>query len=814
MQCGASFGNYMPHNAYKLFATYEQMKCLVNDAKVLHMKQLEPERKSQKKKKKKKKKISLNFFFLVKIASVLLDGDASNQLNHTLFRFAVHFMPDDGTVTPQQFADLLEKRIQAFSPVGIEISSVEAGPTTRANHFVFVHIGRHGDEHALRVAHFLARMPDVNYIEPMGETMFHLSAAKSEQWNGQPSSALPVGLDGTGQRLGIADQGVDACGGTVQLINPGISDPHGTAMAVVAASTNGIASKAAVYHVAVQRSAFTGVSDKVQVMMSQDRTFVLVSGAGAAATSYNAAAREIDQLARDNGLLLPIFAAGNDPSQLTSTAYSKNALVVGAVGTRDNKFVIGATSPRQGTADRRNKPDLVAPGEGLNLGAACAVDQNSGTSLAAAAAAGAALLARQYYVDGWYPVGEVTPEAKSLGFSPSGALLKATLIHAAMPVSAARDTSNGISGAGRVPSAVQGYGRIQLDRALFVKGQSDFSGMSVSDTQELENGATFQICINVAAPKPLRATLAWMDVPADPSAGHTLVNDLDLAIYSIDTGRVWRGNGLAGFDHANTVEQVSLSRAGARQVQDHRARRQARREAEASASSPPAATARSRASTAARQGSGGQPYGACPNGCTSYLNDCTNGVCVCNSADGVGVGFDCSLAHVHQTDCGLFGECDYAVGACRCVEKKRGPGCALAFDNHAARGGVRDALDHRVRRLRGRAVRRPRHLLVLPRLHLRRHHRRRRRHALPRVEARPRHASVKSISDMQDNSHTHTHKKTVFSVLFKDALHEPRDAVLHAGAGERGARLHAAEFADVGDVRRRRAPECGIDARL
>jgi hypothetical protein len=319
-------------------------------------------------------------------------------------------------------------------------------------------------------------MPDVNYVEPLGELQFHLSNAKSEQWNGQTGSTLPTGLDGNGQRLAIADQGVDTCGGTVQIINPGVSDPHGTAMAVVAASRGGIATNAAVYVMALQRNApLTALADKVEVMVTQARTFVLVSGAGTAATGYNAEAREIDQVARDNNLVLPIFAAGNDPAQLTSTGYSKNALVVGSVGTLDNKLVIGATSPRQGTADRRNKPDLVAPGEGLNLAAACAVDQNSGTSLAAAAAAGAALIARQYYVDGWYPVGELTPEAKSLGFSPSGALLKATLVHAAVPVSAARDTSNGISGAGRVPSAVQGYGRIQLDRALFIKGRSDFA---------------------------------------------------------------------------------------------------------------------------------------------------------------------------------------------------------------------------------------------------------------------------------------------------------------------------------------------------
>jgi hypothetical protein len=200
----------------------------------------------------------------------------------------------------------------------------------------------------------------------------------------------------------------------------------------------------------------------------------------------------------------------------------------------------------------------VAPGEGLNLGAACTAT-GTGTSLAAAAAAGAALIARQYYVDGYYPTGEPTAEQKALGFSPSGALLKATLVHAAVPVSAARDPTNGVSGAGAVPSAVQGFGRIQLDRALYVKGQSPFNKMSVSFTQELDNGGSFSTCINVAGTRALRATLAWMDVEADVMAGHTLVNDLDLAIYEIATGRTWRGNNVGGFDHANTVESITIA---------------------------------------------------------------------------------------------------------------------------------------------------------------------------------------------------------------------------------------------------------------
>lgn len=43
------------------------------------------------------------------------------------------------------------------------------------------------------------------------------------------------------------------------------------------------------------------------------------------------------------------------------------------------------------------------------------------------------------------------------------------------------------------------------------------------------------------------------------SAGHTLVNDLDVAVYAQETGREWRGNAAPGFDHANNVEQVTFT---------------------------------------------------------------------------------------------------------------------------------------------------------------------------------------------------------------------------------------------------------------
>ena len=115
------------------------------------------------------------------------------------------------------------------------------------------------------------------------------------------------------------------------------------------------------------------------------------------------------------------------------------------------------------TEDGRVKPDIVAPGEitsasgpflqfnavptivggdadadetrkseTLDAYARCAVVQIAGTSMATPIVAGVAILARQYFADGFYPSGVANA---SDGFAPSSALLKATLINGAAPMS-------------------------------------------------------------------------------------------------------------------------------------------------------------------------------------------------------------------------------------------------------------------------------------------------------------------------------------------------------------------------------------------
>ncbi|GAG48266.1 unnamed protein product, partial [marine sediment metagenome] len=75
-------------------------------------------------------------------------------------------------------------------------------------------------------------------------------------------------------------------------------------------------------------------------------------------------------------------------------------------------------------------------------------------------AAGAAVLVRQYFSDGWYPTGSANPTDS---IAPSAALLKAMLVNCADP---------SITGYTNVPNNHIGWGRIDLDSVLFFSGDT------------------------------------------------------------------------------------------------------------------------------------------------------------------------------------------------------------------------------------------------------------------------------------------------------------------------------------------------------
>lgn len=225
---------------------------------------------------------------------------------------------------------------------------------------------------------------------------------------------------------------------------------------------------------------------------------------------------------------------------------------------------LAAFSSRGPTDDGRLKPDIVAPGTNiLSLRStqtsstgwgSYASNSNyifmGGTSMSTPLTAGSVALIREHY-------------NSSLGYdTPSGALMKATLINGATDLSpgqygSSNATTQEISGR---PDSDQGWGRVNISGSLYPdNGRLSFldnisgisTGEKVASTLEVSSGS-----------EELRLTLAWSDHPPSMSASKQLVNDLDLLIVA-PNGTTYHGNDmLAPFndskDDTNPVEGISI----------------------------------------------------------------------------------------------------------------------------------------------------------------------------------------------------------------------------------------------------------------
>ena len=235
---------------------------------------------------------------------------------------------------------------------------------------------------------------------------------------------------------------------------------------------------------------------------------------------------------------------------------------------------LAAFSSAGPTPDDRIKPDIVAPGDSIlsanvtlpESDTACAERSLSGTSMATPIAAGAATLLRQYFLDGYYPTGAAVPADSMV---PSAALLKAVIINGAQPLKGTDSNGDPID---PPPSPKQGWGRVSL--ASSVRLEVNGIDVDAADTvtnlivvDELESPMTALheirgVCVHVeGSVEALRATLTWMDPPADIVSDGAIVNDLDLSLYSLagddQSERLWPLPGLE--DSLNNVERVVWS---------------------------------------------------------------------------------------------------------------------------------------------------------------------------------------------------------------------------------------------------------------
>ncbi|MGD9380632.1 MAG: S8 family serine peptidase [candidate division WOR-3 bacterium] len=252
------------------------------------------------------------------------------------------------------------------------------------------------------------------------------------------------------------------------------------------------------------------------------------------AGQYTAEAIAVDLFVYLNKDFLLCFSNGNDgPGAMTvgSPATAKNCISVGGCRNSGQLNSIYYYSSRGPTQDGRFKPTVLTPGQtvtSVNGFGDTGYSIMDGTSMASPSAAAAAVLARQYFVDGWYPSGSANPADSLL---PSAALLKAVLVNSA---------DRGMSGF-TVPDNNVGWGRIDLDSVLYFAG--DTRELAVVDNAVgVSTGQYVEYTYNVASSAvPLRATLVWSDYPGAGGAGIKLVNNLNLLVTD-PTSNQYRGN--------------------------------------------------------------------------------------------------------------------------------------------------------------------------------------------------------------------------------------------------------------------------------
>lgn len=204
----------------------------------------------------------------------------------------------------------------------------------------------------------------------------------------------------------------------------------------------------------------------------------------------------------------------------------------------------------------------------------CTIKTLQGTSMATPATAGMAVIIRQYFMSGFYGSTTVGVADSTKGFTPSGALIKAMLIHSAVPLTKAVEVSTTTGHtvvntwtSVQLPDNNQGYGRIQLDNALYFGGAASllcdvvancpFGNGSMTHTLPAASnilpltyfvwGGVSMHRSNVTANRlgqyfyfkttsssslsAIKVTLVWTDYPGSSSStASQLVNQLDVTV--------------------------------------------------------------------------------------------------------------------------------------------------------------------------------------------------------------------------------------------------------------------------------------------
>jgi len=423
----------------------------------------------------------------------------------------------------------------------------------------------------------LASMNEVQFVEEAWEITERMNNVR---WVVQTnvSGMTPLydqGLRGEGQVIGILDTRINVNHCSFVDTNPIGPDhrkilaynetlgsaSHGTHVAGIAAgdsgvddNTRGVAYQSKIVYATWPSFTETAILQRFNLHHSQGGRLHTNSWGDDGTTAYNGLTRGIDVF-QWNEEDSQTFWAVTNTSTMKNPENAKNTLAVGATSPVPNQHnhCTGGVGP---TNDGRRKPEIYAPGcstQAASSSTSCGTVSNSGTSMASPAVAGVGALARQYYMDGFFPTGEADA---GQAFTPSGALVKATLLNSAVDMT-------GVAG---YPSNLEGWGRVLADNTLYFLGDSRrLHVVDIRNNEGLSTGQEYFEEINVlGSGETLKVTLVWTDFPGAVGTSFAAVNDLDLEVTG--PSGTYLGNVFSGGvsvtggtkDDRNNVEQVHI----------------------------------------------------------------------------------------------------------------------------------------------------------------------------------------------------------------------------------------------------------------
>jgi len=681
-----SLGMYLPHNTYLLVSPASAARKLLDKEKVLWIGELEASQ---------------------KIAPKIEEHLDASSLTVVLSPSSTRTLDNAKDLAFKWVTDYYIQTQKEVKIIGVRKDRL---------------IAEVGSSALLQAAEWFAEQPETHWVEPFVTPKFQNKYASEVILanNDRTSTFIDFAheeLNGSSQVIAIADTGLNfqSCyfvGGSIpgqevneterKVIRYFISgsgdnvdyDGHGTFIAGIVAGAsvntdssvewNGLAPGAKISFFDIDKNG-TGYADtsdfKYTVFLTAflDLAGVFVSSFGSPTSWYSSHAADVDEVVFGFEDVLFVTAVGND--QMTDLAMSKNALVVGAsqsytdtlpVELVSNAALAGtqmlATFSAHGpTPDGRIKPDVVAPGQRITSAStgACGTETREGTSYAAAVGGAAAAIVRDFFTKNYFTIGGQPFYA----ISQSAALIKAVLINSAQSLKAGDANGKGefIALENFWPSGYQGFGRIQLDRALGLEAVSDFN-LNIFDDRDLTSlvtGQTVRYCMRV---KPdaryVKLTLVWSDPPASPLSGVALVNDLDAVIYD-RSGHEWRSQTSENWDRLNNVEQIYLENPQpgmyAYSIYGYRVSNNEAQKWALAISGDAVFT------VGCTQGFDSASAPICPNGCSDRGNctwDGDNNRAYCSCEAGF-AGVDCSVSRC-PNNCGGNGVCDHIAAVCRC----------------------------------------------------------------------------------------------------------------------------------------------------